>query len=220
MPSLLSDGRAAKRAAASVVSRAVLIIALALLLIFLAACGDDDDGTQLGRETGSPASSLQTTSGPSPTNNSGSGNEGGQGSPASTSSAGEQTPPPGSGTAIIDGVQYEFTANLCTITPSSVTVLGLGQASDGRPFIASATWYQMDIFGNAGAVTVSIHTNKGGLFDPADQAFAMGNYVANSTVESIDIDATGFDVTVTGTFVDLGAPETPPVEGSFTLSCS
>ena len=219
MPSLLSGGRSVKRAVTFVVSRAVLIIPLALLLIAAAACGDDDD-TQLGQETGSPTSSLQTTSGPSPTDNGGSGNGGGQTSPAPNSSAGEQTPPPGSGTAIIGGVQYDFATDLCTITPASLLVLGTGLASDGRPFIASATWARVDIFGNEGAVNVSIHTNTDALLEPADQSFTMGNYVANSTAESIDIDVTGFDLTVIGTFVDLKAPEAPPVEGSFTLSCS
>ena len=217
--SRLGAGRAVRRMVASVVSRAGLIISLTLLLLAVAACGDDDDGTRPGQETGSPTSSLQTTAGPSPTDNGGSG----QASPTPTSSAGEQTPPPGksnSGTAIIVGVQYDFTTALCAITPSLVSVLGTGTAPDGRPFIASASWTRVDSLGNEDAVDVGIHTNVVGLLDPADQAFRIGNRIANSTVDSIEIDVTGFDLTISGKFVDDKVPEAPPVEGSFTVSCN
>ncbi len=214
--SFLNSGRTVKRAVASVVSRAGLIMPLALLLIAVAACGDDDGS---GQETGSPTPSSQITVGPSPTDNGGSG----QASPTATSSAGDQTTPPAglnSGTAIIGDIQYDFTTASCAITPDSVVVLGTGQASDGRPFIVTASWYRVDVLGNEDAFDVGIHTNIAGLLDPADQSFRMGNAVANSTVESIDIDVTGFDISATGTFVDQKALEALPVEGSFTLSCS
>lgn len=217
--SFLYSGHVVKRALASAVSRArLLIIPLALLLIAVAACGDDD-GAQPGQETGSPTSSLQTTAGSSPTGNGGSGDA----SPAPTNGGGEPTPPLGntnSGTVIIGGVQYDFTTASCAIASDSVVVLGTGQASDGRPFIVTASWFLVDIFGNEDAVDVGIHTNVTGLLEAPDQSFRMGDAVANSTVESMDIDVSGFELTITGTFVDQRAPEALPVEGSFTLSCS
>lgn len=208
--SVLSVGRVAERAVASVFWRAGLIIPLALLLVLVAACGDDDDGTQPGPGTGSPTPSLQTTAGASPTT-------------APASSGGEQSPPPvgpNSGTATISGVQYDFTTDSCAITPDSVVILGSGRASDGRTFIATASWYRVDIFGDADVVDVGIHTNVTGLLDPPDQSFRMGSSVENSTIESIDVDVTGFDVVASGTFIDKQAPEAPPVTGTFSVSCN
>jgi len=203
-----------KRALASVGSPAVFISVLALLLVAVAACADDDDGTPSGSGTASPTSSLPATASPSPAD-SGDGNGNGQATPAPTSS-GEASPPPdntGLGTATIDGVQYDFTVTTCAIQPDFVFVVGFGTGSDGNPHIGS-------VMGALNAVEVGIGTNAASVLDLPEQVFKMGSSVAGSTVDSLDLDVTAFDLTATGMFVDLQAPEAPPVPGTFSVSCT
>ncbi len=205
-----------KRALASVASPAVFISVLALLVIAVAACADDDDGTPSGSGTASPTSSLSATASPSPSDN-GNGNGNGQVTPTPGASPdGEPSPSPnntGEGTATIDGVQYDFSVSTCAIQPDFVFVVGFGTAPDGNPLIGS-------VMGAPDAIEVGIGTNASSILDLPEQVFKLGSLVAGSTVESVDIDVTGFDLTVTGMFVDLQAPEAPPVPGTFSVSCT
>lgn len=205
----------------SIVSRVVSISLLALLLVVVAACGDDDDdGTQPGQETGSPTNSVEVTASPLPT---ASGDGNGQTTAPPTGSLGDQSPSPGttnSGTAIIAGVRYDITVNSCSVKPDNVFIIGGGLMPDGRPFIAIATWYEMDFFGSTNVVELVISTNVFGLLEDPEHIYKMGKSDTASTIDSIDLDVTAFSVDATGTFLDHKAPSDPPVEGSFTLSCS
>lgn len=217
-----------KRALASAASPAVFISVLAFLLIAVAACTDDDDGTPSASDTASPTSSLSATTSPSSTDNGdgdGNGNGNGQATPTPSGTLGaEESPPPdgtGSGTATIDGVQYDFSVTDCAISPEFVLVIGFGIGPDGNPLIGTTTWNKLDLItGVPDAFEVGIGVNQSSLLGVGDQVFKMGSTVLRSTVDSLEIDVTAFDLTASGMFVDLLAPEAPPVPGTFSVSCS
>ncbi len=221
-----------KRALASAAAPAVFISVLAFLLIAVAACTDDDDGTPSATDTASPTSSLSATTSPSSTDNGGgdgNGNGNGQATPTPSGTLGaEESPPPdgtGSGTATIDGVQYDFSVSTCSIAPEIepdlVRVIGFGTGPDGKPLIGTASWNKLDLItGVANTFDVVISVNASSLFSVGDQIFKMGTTVLGSAVDSLEIDLTGFSLTVSGMFVDLQAPEAPPVPGTFSVSCS
>ena len=192
-----------KRALASIAAPAVLVSVIALLLIAVAACGDDDSG-----DSASPSAS-------------------GSASPSDgreTQTPGvEVSPRPettGSGTATIDGVQYDFVVSTCSIQPELVLVIGLGTGPDGNPLIGTAQWNELDFREVPEAFEVGIGLNAPSLLSLPEQVFKMGNTVLRSTVESVEIDTTAFELTTSGMFVDLEAPEAPPVPGTFSVSCS
>ena len=198
-------------------------IVLFVLLAALAACGgDDDDDT--GQVSVSPTSSAAaaTTAGSSPT---ATGSNGTAQPTLAPTFAGTAEPTPAtstvtSGTATIAGIQYDFTVLGCTVGPDLVIVTGSGLAPDGRPFIATAQWSKIDYRGIENAVEVGIGTNAESLFDLPEQVLKLGTPVAGSTVSSLEIDIAAFNVSVTGTFVDLNDTSAPPVDGSFSLSCT
>ena len=197
-----------KRALASVVSLAVFISVLALLLIAVAACGDDDAGD-----------STSPTSSPSA---SGSGDGNGDGRETQTPGVGVSQRPDvtGSGTATIDGVQYDFAVSTCAIGPQLVFVIGFGTDPDGQPFVGTATWNELDaISGVPNAIEVGIGANASSLIDVGDKVYKLGSAVLGSTIESLEMDAKAFDLTTSGMFVDLVAPEAPAVPGTFSVSC-
>ena len=105
-----------KPALASVASHAVFVSVLALLLIAAAACADDDSTG----DTASPTSSLSASDG------------NGQTPTPGASLIVEESPPPstGSGTAIIDGIQYDFAVSTCSIQPELVLVIGAQNSSN------------------------------------------------------------------------------------------
>ena len=184
----------------------VFISMLAVLLIFaVAACGDDD-GTPSASDSASPTNSLSATGSTSP------------------SGDGDILPTPnatGLGTATIDGVQYDFAVTTCSIGPELVLVIGFGTDPDGQPLVGAASWNELDfISGVPDAFEVGIGVNAPSLLDVGDKVYKLGSVVLGSTVESIDINVTAFDLTASGLFVDLEDPEAPAVPGTFTVSCS
>jgi len=196
----LAAGRVIRRASASFSLRPWLVtvpVCVLVLALALAACGGDD-GAPAGENTNSPTADGGSGDGPSP-------------SPAQSTS--------GSGSATIAGVDYEFPTARCITGSNPALVIGSGQAPDGLPFISFVNWFKNGSVVIENSVEVGIGTNAPYLFEDADRVYKIGNSVLGSTVDSIDFDTTGFDLTISGKFVDLKAPDAPPVEGTFSVSC-
>lgn len=212
-----------RRALGAIATPAVVTIALALLLIAVAACGDDDGGTPSASDAASPtSSSVSATTTPTPPGD-GNGGGNGQASPTVAATVGVQSPAPGNtgtGTATIAGVQYDFSVSTCAIQPDLVFIVGFGVAPDGNPFIGTTQWNRQNYQGVPNAIEVGIGTNSASLLQLPEKVYKLGNSVVGSSLESLELDETAFEVTVTGKFIDLQAPDAPPVPGTFSLSCS
>lgn len=193
---------------------ALLLASVLLLLAAAVACGDDDDAAPA--QSNSPdASGTEATATATPLNG-----DGGQTS-APPDNGGPTLPTAalGTGQATIDGVSYSFEVDTCSVGADGAYIIGFGSDSTGVPIIGTATWFGESYLGIENAIEVGIGVNAVSLLEIGDQVYKMGQAVEGSAVEDFAVDAATFQLTASGMFVDLQAPDDPPVEGAFTVAC-